>query len=326
LKSILSDQELNEALLKIVRTRESPLKSIVRPADVVKLLESPGTYPIDRAAFGPHDPETIVWVFNRPILLVQGNTFTSGSVENTVLRERLEQARKRIETAIPAVGRIELENSPYEWVGTGWLVDENVVVTNRHVATVFGLGKDDQFTFRMGSGGRPIRARIDYLEERGIVVPQIEFQITRILHIEEDLEGRPDIAFLQVARRSSENEALPRPIELTERTPETGDSVVVLGYPAKDSRIPEPEYMEQYFGGIYDVKRLAPGLLMNSADPTQICHDCTTLGGNSGSVVLDTRSGKAVGLHFGGTYRVANYAVSATVIKQRLDDVKKRTN
>jgi endonuclease G len=40
-----------------------------------------------------------------------------------------------------------------------------------------------------------------------------------------------------------------------------------------------------------------------------VAHDCTTLGGNSGSAVIDVATGLVVGLHFGGEYVVANYAV-----------------
>src|SRR5262249_34036669 len=45
-------------------------------------------------------------------------------------------------------------------------------------------------------------------------------------------------------------------------------------------------------------------------------HDCTTLGGNSGSVVLDLASGEAVGLHFAGLYQETNYAVQASLLAE----------
>jgi len=49
-----------------------------------------------------------------------------------------------------------------------------------------------------------------------------------------------------------------------------------------------------------------------------VTHDCTTLGGNSGSVAFDYTGGQAVGLHFGGSYLKANYAVPASVVAERL--------
>jgi hypothetical protein len=42
-----------------------------------------------------------------------------------------------------------------------------------------------------------------------------------------------------------------------------------------------------------------------------LAHDSSTLGGNSGSAVVDVSSGRVVGLHFAGEYRDANYAVPA---------------
>ena len=38
-------------------------------------------------------------------------------------------------------------------------------------------------------------------------------------------------------------------------------------------------------------------------------HDSSTLGGNSGSAVIDVATGTVIGLHFAGEYLKANYAV-----------------
>jgi endonuclease G len=47
-------------------------------------------------------------------------------------------------------------------------------------------------------------------------------------------------------------------------------------------------------------------------------HDATTLGGNSGSVVIDLTSGKAAALHFGGIEGERNQAVQAPRVQQIL--------
>ena len=54
-------------------------------------------------------------------------------------------------------------------------------------------------------------------------------------------------------------------------------------------------------------------------------HDATTLGGNSGSVVMDLATGQAVGLHFGGYEGDRNMAVQAPVVADRLADTPDRT-
>ena len=47
-------------------------------------------------------------------------------------------------------------------------------------------------------------------------------------------------------------------------------------------------------------------------------HDATTLGGNSGSAVLDLASGKAMALHFGGIQGDRNEAVQAPRMRELL--------
>jgi endonuclease G len=81
--------------------------------------------------------------------------------------------------------------------------------------------------------------------------------------------------------------------------------------------------MYSIFGEVYDTKRLAPGQV-TGVQPGILLHDCSTLGGNSGSVLLDLTSGEAVGLHFAGRFLEANYAVAAAVVAERLDAVHRR--
>ena len=50
-------------------------------------------------------------------------------------------------------------------------------------------------------------------------------------------------------------------------------------------------------------------------------HDCSTLGGNSGSPIINTNTGSVVGLHFSGRYESANFAVRGSVITSRIADI-----
>jgi endonuclease G len=70
------------------------------------------------------------------------------------------------------------------------------------------------------------------------------------------------------------------------------------------------------------VKRLAPGKLTVVRDDL-LQHDCTTLGGNSGSVVISLATGDAVGLHFGGNFHETNFAVPAPVVASLRDALPK---
>ena len=110
------------------------------------------------------------------------------------------------------------------------------------------------------------------------------------------------------------------PIVLADSSTLTGEYLAVVGYPARDDRRNDPNAARDIFRDIYEKKRLAPGLLQRQATPNPISfqHDCSTLGGNSGSAVVDAQNGRAIGLHFSGRFEVANHAVRVEAIKRVL--------
>jgi endonuclease G len=263
-------------------------------------------------------PETIVLRTGRPVLAVKNDQaeLSFRDEESKVWRERLKKAKDQIHRAVLASGRVEVRSHPtFDWLGTGWLVREDVVVTNRHVAQEFGRRLGTQFTFRQGTLGRTMSASLDFLEEAGRREDRT-FKLVAILHIEGD--NGPDMAFLKVEPVAGR--PLAAPIGLSTHAPIEKQQVAAIGYPARDSRIPEQDLMEDIFGDVFEKKRLAPGQVIRVAN-RELLHDCSTLGGNSGSVVLDLESGEAVGLHFAGKFLVANFAVPAVIVKERLDQI-----
>lgn len=262
--------------------------------------------------------ETIVLRVGRPVLDVKGGdaVLDIAEVESRVWKDRLEHANAGLAPNIPAVGRIEVSNHPgTSWLGTGWLVHDNVVVTNRHVAEVFARDGNQGFVFRTGIDGGRMGANIDFLEEFDNERSH-EFPVFRILHIEAD--SGPDLAFLRV--EPVNGHAFPSPVELSSDGAKVGEEVAVIGYPARDPFFPDQQLMDRIFHGRYDKKRLAPGLITGALS-TRIHHDCTTLGGNSGGEVVSLATGKAVALHFAGTLFAKNHAVPAEVVGNRLEDV-----
>lgn len=146
----------------------------------------------------------------------------------------------------------------------------------------------------------------------------------KILYIEEQGDGNPDIAFLQVEK----NFNLPAPIPLSRKTIQDDDLIYVIGYPAKDSRN-DANAVREIFKNIFDVKRLQPGRILQATAkengqeiPFEFRHDCSTLGGNSGSVVVDLESGEAIGLHYSGETKKSNLAIKAEVLLDRLSKLK----
>ncbi|MBC8112816.1 MAG: trypsin-like peptidase domain-containing protein [Candidatus Saccharimonas sp.] len=253
------------------------------------------------------------------MLFVRDNKFDASQVtilgpEAEELVGKLNAAADKLLPLLPLIGRIDVVNFPgNDFVGTGWFVAEDVVVTNRHVASLVAKWDGRQFAFTRGIGGRTIESSLCNAHEFDDPAPTADrvFKITQVLYIEPE-SGPNDIAFVRVERRAGG--ATPQFIPIASSDVGNDVPVCVIGYPARATRrvIPDQALMEQLYRGRYDVKRAAPGLGMGTRGGLTE-HDCTTLGGNSGSVVVDLQ-GRAVGLHFAGLYEEANYAVRATTL------------
>lgn len=243
--------------------------------------------------------EAIVLLVGRPALLIQEGRFAAVPADWSVLEEN----RDAIQKTIQSVGRVEVEGHPnLEWIGTGFLVARDVLMTNRHVAL--------EFTSPRGNGRWGItpgmRARIDFREEL-MGMQSSEFRIKGLIGI----HGKYDMALFRLEPASG----LPEPLPLSsgpgpvEQLP--GRNVYVVGYPAWDGRRNDPEPMQRLFSNVYNVKRLQPGgFLRYLTNQNLFTHDCSTLGGNSGSPVVDLETHKIIGLHFGGLYQRLNNAVA----------------
>jgi endonuclease G len=265
--------------------------------------------------------EAIIERFTRPVYLVRQSTFVTPAdafPNSEVIGGQLEGGRAALQRVIPSAGRLDLRNHERDWVGTAWVVAPGIVVTNRHVAREFASDRNGGFAFRRNYAAPPVAASIDWRHEYR-QADESRFKVTEILWIEP--EDSVDVALLRVADNGEDGEALPPAIELISRAELVGVAVgawvAVVGYPAQDSRY-NPADQQRLFDGIYNVKRLAPGQVTAVAPSGVLHHDATTLGGNSGSVVVHLESGKAMGLHFGGIEGVRNAAVQAPRVQQLL--------
>lgn len=260
--------------------------------------------------------EAIVREVGRPALLISQGAImrpTEADEESRDVIDGLMAGVAALAPVIPLVGRIDVSNFPggAPYVGTGWLVAPDIVVTNRHVAELIARRDGAAYKFKPGRFGQTIGARVDYLREADNDQVQA-VDVERVIWIEPDA-AKADIAFLKVKRRSDGAQQDRIALASSDAVPGTG--VAVIGYPARASSdaIPDQTNMDRIYGGRYDVKRIAPGL-MDDPNRGWSTHDCTTLGGNSGSVVVDIKTGSAVALHFAGLYMIENYAVPASTI------------
>lgn len=293
-----------------------PLKSAVPPeaaeavaADRTPLESIAGN---DIAAL-----EAIVQRFGRPPLLIRG-----GEVELEPLPDFPKEIRGWIAGAqrwIPSVGRVEFVNHNMSWGGTGWIIEtrgrSRIVATNRHVAKIVARRRaDGRAVFMRSPSGVPFGMKIDFEEEVGSTGDERTVAVAAVEYLADDLSA--DVALLRIEPGDFE---LPDPFDLADSEARKGHVVALIGYPAHDSRNDEAD-QARYFRDLYEVKRFAPGFIMQPlTGSTNLIHDCTSLGGNSGSPVLSLEHGKVVGLHFSGLYGKFNSAVGVETLKKLIE-------
>ncbi|HVE70146.1 MAG TPA: phospholipase D-like domain-containing protein [Thermoanaerobaculia bacterium] len=317
----------NEEFLRRLIARRPDLAAKYAPLlDAARRVEeaAPGTA-LESLEFGaPEEPpvsialETIV-NDERPVLFVVNDRLDTKQVtikglEAQDLVDRMKEAEAWLAEFMPLIGRVDVSNFPGEYVGTGWFVEETIVVTNRHVASLIARHDGRKFVFKLGVGNRGITASVNTTHELddNAFDPSRDFKVEEVLYIEPD-SGPHDIAFLRVSRRATGVTPKFIPVAGADIGPE--QLVCAIGYPARASKkvIPDQQLMQDLYLGRFDIKRAAPGFTMATKEGTSR-HDCTTLGGNSGSVVLDLKTKQAVGLHFAGLYQETNFAVRASVL------------
>jgi DNA/RNA endonuclease G (NUC1)/V8-like Glu-specific endopeptidase len=298
----ISEGPVPQPLLRMGATPgDAPDGGMVRLTEVMQRFEDEAELSLDDAMIA----EAIILPLKRPAVLVKNDSFEVKHRDWLHLNDAGTPAQGHILSAIPSVGRV---NVPSDWsvpyAGTAFVVGENLLMTNRHVAEVFanGLGEGN-VTLKPGAS-----VNVNFKAEHG------SFQRRRV-RVEGVRMIHPywDMAILEV-------EKLPDGVEilsLSQAAPPTlfGREVAVLGYPAFDPRN-DKEVQHELFKRIYNVKRMQPGIYTRQGVVRSFgnrvrasCHDASTLGGNSGSAVVDLQSGQVVGLHFGGLYQRANFAV-----------------
>lgn len=216
--------------------------------------------------------------------------------------------RQTLEPLLPSIGRVEVPGHPaYPYAGTGFVVGDGVLMTNRHVAEIFtaGLGREG-LSFLPGR-----TAGVDFVREIGREDAGEIFMVDKVLMV----HPYWDMALLAVpglGGRAALRLSLMEPEDAIDR------DVAIVGYPG-GSNYPDAngyEVQDRLFRKKYFVKRLLPGRLRPRGEVESygkllraVTHDASTLGGNSGSAVLDAQTGEVLALHFAGQYLKTNYAV-----------------
>lgn len=207
--------------------------------------------------------------------------------------------QKSVKPFLYSIGRIDL--IPKESVGTGWLVSDGVLVTNKHVLDHLSKG-----TGVLEKGQAVVRFKF----ESGAPDEEEPTNITGVVGVHDEL----DIALLEVEKQKLTPTR--KALSVQSKPVEAGHPVVAIGYPFDDSRR-NPLFISAIFEGKFGVKRAAPGEVSNLGERS-IFHDCSTLGGNSGSPILSMKTGRVVGLHSDGYFLFRNEAVDGAALSKFL--------
>lgn len=298
-------------------------KGLIDPANFgFSSGDNPAASPLE-SVDNPVALEAIVLLTGRPPMLIRNDRVVIDPIAQnamgpgTGLSDLNPGVISGVEPMIPSIGRIEFINHQMQWGGTGFVIpggkgDRRFVVTNRHVAKLVARRqRDGSGLFLRSPQGIPYKAKIDMREEfQGAVGTGFECPVERIVYLADDTEA--DCALLEISMTAT---CKPGELALADKRADVNELVAAIGYPAYDERN-EVAPMRKYFGDIYNVKRFAPGRIMQSAPGDLLMHDCTTLGGNSGSALISLSKKAVVGLHFSGSFGIGNSAVSVETLKQ----------
>ncbi|MEW9920938.1 DNA/RNA non-specific endonuclease [Marimonas sp. MJW-29] len=282
---------------------------------------------LEAAGGEPSQLEALVLMVGRPPLIVKDGEVQGKHTLNEDFPPGIDGLITGVEPILPFVGRVEFLHHDMAWGGTAWVIKEEtdhfLICTNRHVAEIVArrtFRGDGVFTF--APANVPYGAQVDFVEELDADPnPDAVFRIDKFTYLADDASA--DVAIGRIEKPRADAPFKLKALDLADADGEDDDIVAVVGYPARDGLRNDPTQMEKYFKGLYDIKRFAPGKLKVRDGVSILGHDCTTLGGNSGSPVIRLSDGKVVGLHFAGRFAVGNSAVRASTLKKVLDGTAK---
>lgn len=174
-------------------------------------------------------------------------------------------------------------------VGTAFAISSTAVVTNRHVVDALTGGAGEL---------TPGMARLCFADDGtgpGQCAPVVAVQATH---------PALDVAVLRI----DPDGVAPRPFAVSPKPPAVGQAVAAIGYPDDDPR--SAGFDKLLFPDGLGVKRVAPGEI-TGVDDDAFFHDCSTLGGSSGSPVVSLADAALVGVHADGWFLARNEGVVA---------------
>ncbi len=259
--------------------------------------------------------EAVVERLGRPSLLVVDDLYDAAADDALAWNIRLQAAKQALRSASAATGRVAIRGIAAS-IGTAWMVEGSIAVTNRHVASLFSRVRNGVVEISKDANGQSYQVFVDFGVEGNTGTPTTETAaLAAVLYVTPERDGEPDVAFIELTGTN-----LPPPPPLGASVIASRELVAAIGHPSLRESDAD---ITRIFAGPSDVKRLAPGWIKDIG-PDRFTHDCSTLRGNSGSLIMSLQRRTVVGLHFGGQRGVANHAVRIHTVQRHLERAKGR--
>ncbi|MEP2030203.1 MAG: serine protease [Paracoccaceae bacterium] len=271
---------------------------------------------------------------SRPSLLVQNNRVETDDLRLGDWNGSVSDFTAEIERAARATARVVIAGdlSPNSVAGTAWMIAPGLAVTAKHVVEGAFVRHGDDWVNRFNA---PVTLNFD-VEANAPATPGIKVSAVR-WYSPDTIGFRLDLANLDMAVLELETEG-PAPLSLAANLefPPGEPMIHVIGHPKQPLAFGNTtsDVFEQIrarvFGDTFGVKRWSPGILQigpgslpEDINNHVMTHDASTLGGNSGSPVLDLVSfgDRAVGLHYGGYFEDKNYAHPIGELQKHVDSI-----
>jgi len=273
--------------------------------------------------------EALIRMTGRPALLITDGEIDENNPEIGDWMVLLKK-REQLKCFYDAVGRIDVEvDGEHKHAGTGFMVADGLVMTNRHVIDVFAepmpsAGGGIEFLL-----AAPVSIAFQFCGKQA----KERFKVARVVAAGSHRIGahadasRLDMALLEVV--TSAGQTLPAVQLLGDMPTDHGRNIAVVGFPAAPKRraVIDPDSgqvslaiidrLAAIFQDRYGEKHVTPGdidlrvgSVAGDVKKWIFSHDCTTLQGNSGSAVIQFENLHIAGLHFGGSPLRQNLAHS----------------
>jgi len=286
---------------------------------------------------------------SRPVLFLQDGSINLDAPElqgSLSARWKYDAARflGGIKKVAASVGAVQLPAFGNKRFGTAFVIAPGLVVTNRHVLEEAAQLVNGVWQWRYA-------VEVDFSGEYQRPSESC-FPLGEVVFVGPDpINRRINFSNLDLAviRVSGDLANLPAPLSFegtVDRVAVRDDRqppIYVVGFPAQPLLEPGKagnaapragheyeEILEKLYKNRFGSKRWAPGLVEAGAGQLAgdtrkwiMSHDASTLGGNSGSCVVDfgETGERVVGVHFGGRPRVENYAHVVAALRESLDAI-----